>query len=144
VLRDEIRSRMVAAMKAGDSLEKGILKLTLGEIQTAEARAGADLSDVDAARLVRKLIKSNTESLDATNDAAIRAKLTREIAILDALLPKTLGVDEIVAALAPVRDAIVGAGNDGQATGIGMKHLEGTGASVTGGDVAAAVRALRG
>lgn len=143
MLRDEIRTRMVAAMKAGNALEKAVLKLALGEIQTVEARTGEDLSDEKAAGVLRKLIKSNRESLEATPDAEKRATLDREIAILDALLPKTLDPEEIVAALEPVKDALLAAGNDGQATGIAMKHLKAEGAAVTGKDVSAAVRAMR-
>ncbi len=143
MLRDEIRSRMVAAMKAGNALEKGVLKLALGEIQTAEARIGEDLPDEKAAGLLRKLIKSNTESLEASTDAEKRATLEQEIAILDALLPKTLDPEEIAAALEPVKEQILAAGNDGQATGVAMKHLKSSGAPVTGKDVSAAVRAMR-
>lgn len=143
MLRDEIRKQMIAAMKAGKTLEKGVLKLALGEIQTLEARTGEELSDDKAAGLLRKLIKSNTESLEATEDADKRATLEQEIAILDALLPKTLGPDEIAAALDAVKDAILAAGNDGQATGVAMKHLKAAGASVTGKDVSEAVRAIR-
>jgi hypothetical protein len=36
------------------------------------------------------------------------------------------------------------AGNDGQATGVAMKHLKSLGAEVNGKDVSAAVRQLRG
>jgi uncharacterized protein YqeY len=144
MLSDEIKRRMVAAMKAGQALEKGILKLALGEVQTAEARSGEALDDDKVAGILRKLIKSNRESLDASTDEAQRATLQQEIEVLDALLPKTLGADEIAAALEPVKDAILGAGNDGQATGIAMKHLKAEGAAVQGKDVAQAVRAMRG
>lgn len=143
MLRDEIRTRMVAAMKAGNALEKGVLKLALGEIQTVEARTGEDLSDEKAAGLLRKLIKSNSESMEASEDGEKRATLQQEIAILDSLLPKTLDVDEITAALEPVKDQVLDAGNDGQATGVAMKHLKASGAAVEGKDVNQAVRALR-
>ena len=64
--------------------------------------------------------------------------------MLNAYLPKSLGVAEIVAALAPVAEAVKAAGNDGQATGVAMKHLKTLGAVVNGKDVSAAVRQLRG
>jgi len=38
---------------------------------------------------------------------------------------------------------VLAAKNDGQATGVAMKHLKSSGASVTGQDVAQAVKALR-
>ena len=47
-------------------------------------------------------------------------------------------------ALAPVVDALKAAGNDGQATGVAMKHLKSVGAVVTGKEVTAAVKKLRG
>lgn len=70
-------------------------------------------------------------------------KLNKEIAILEALLPRTLGVDEIVAALASVESDIKAAGNDGQATGVAMKHLKPQGLVVEGKDVSAAVKQIR-
>jgi hypothetical protein len=59
------------------------------------------------------------------------------------MLSKTLGVPEMVAALAPVAGAIKAAGNDGQATGVAMKHLKSAGASVDGKTVAEAVKQIR-
>lgn len=143
MLKDEIRQRMVAATKAGERIEKDILKLALGEIQTVEARTGSALDDEAAGDIVRKLIKSNRESIDATADAEARARLEAEVAILDALLPRTLTTDEIVAALAPLQDAVLDAASDGQATGVAMKHLKAEGATVTGRDVSEAVRRMR-
>ena len=63
--------------------------------------------------------------------------------MLEELLPKTLDADGIVALLEPVRDAIRAAANDGQATGVAMKHLKTTGAAVQGKDVGDAVRRIR-
>jgi uncharacterized protein YqeY len=70
--------------------------------------------------------------------------LRQEIGVLSALLPKQLSVDDIVAALASEHDAIKAAKSDGQATGIAMKHLKSTGAAVSGNDVGAAVKQIRG
>jgi hypothetical protein len=64
--------------------------------------------------------------------------------VLTSLLPKGLDIAEIVAKLAPVADAIKAAGNDGQATGVAIKHLKAEGISAPGGDVSKAVKAIRG
>lgn len=142
MLVDEIKKRIQAAMKARNTLEKEILRVALGEIQTEEAR-GTEADDALATRILKKLIKSNRETLESATDAEQRAALEGEIAILQELLPRSLSVDEIAAALAPVVNGIRGAGNDGQATGIAMKHLKASGAEVDGKDVAQAVRNLR-
>jgi len=52
-------------------------------------------------------------------------------------------VEDIVSALAPVHAAIKAAGNEGQATGVAMKHLKSSGATVNGKDVAEAVKRVR-
>ncbi len=142
MLVDEIKKRITEAMKA-KSVDKEVLRVALGEIQTQEARTEKAFTDDEAMAVVRKLVKSNRETLDATTDATKRAELEREIVVLESLLPKTLSVDEIVAALAPVKDALVAAGNEGQATGVAMKHLKTTGSSAGGKDVAAAVKRMR-
>jgi uncharacterized protein len=143
MLIDEIKARMFKAMKAGNTVEKEILRVAVGEITTEAARDGRSGSDEEARAIVRKLIKSNEESLAMIDDEEKKPVLRQEIEILAAFLPKTLGVDEIAAALAPVAEAVKAAGNDGQATGVAMKHLKSTGAVVSGKDVSVAVKRLR-
>jgi hypothetical protein len=143
MLKEEIRARMIAAMKARSTVEKEILRVALGEISTEEARKGSDLDDAAVEKILRKLVKSNRETISATEKADDKATLEQEVVVLETLLPKTLGESEIVAALAEVKDDIVAAGNDGQATGIAMKLLKSKGAAVDGKTVSAAVRKLR-
>jgi uncharacterized protein YqeY len=143
-LVDQIKARMFQAMKAGNTVEKEILRVAMGEITTDAARPGKKGDDDEAQAILKKLVKSNEESLQASQDEAQKAQLRAEIEVLNTFLPKSLGVDEIVAALAPVAEAVKSAGNDGQATGVAMKHLKSLGAVVNGKDVSAAVRKLRG
>ena len=135
---------MNEALRAKDEVAKNIYRLAYSELQLASARSGKDASDDDAVAILKKLVKANEETFAVAVDAGQREALTREIELLAALLPKTLGVAEVVAALAPVVDAIKAAGNDGQATGVAMKHLKSTGASVDGKTAAAAVKQIRG
>lgn len=144
-LIDDIKGQVKDAMKSGDTVARDILRLALGEVQTAEARKAAPLSDEEVAAALRKLIKSNEETLGLSADNADRsAALKKEIEVLSSFLPKSLSVDDIVKALEPVKEAIVAAKADGQATGVAMKHLKTTGANVSGNDVGAAVKKLRG
>jgi len=145
MLVDDIKKRAAEAVKQGDSVARDVLRLALGEIQTAEARKNAALTDEDAATAIRKLVKSNEETLAAlAQDDARLPSLTREIEVLTALLPAQLTVAQIADALAAQAEAIKAAKNDGQATGIAMKHLKAAGASANGADVTAAVKQLRG
>jgi uncharacterized protein YqeY len=143
MLTDEIKTQMTRAMKDRDEVARNILSLARGEIQTAEARANRALRDDEAQAILRKLVKANEETLAVARDDTQAATLRKELSVLVALLPATLSVAQIVEALASQRDAIRTAKNDGQATGIAMKHLKSTGASVEGTTVAEAVKQLR-
>ena len=142
MLIGQLKERMRAALKARRTLEKEILGVALGELETVEARKGS-LSDEEGFAIIRKLVKSNRETIDASPTPEQKKTLEDEIAILEELLPKSLGAADIEAALAGVKDAIRGAGNDGQATGIAMKALKATSAVVDGKLVGEVVRKLR-
>ncbi len=139
---DEIKKRITQAMK-DKNVDKEILRVALGEIQTTEARNAKACTDQEALAVVRKLVSSDEETLLATVDAEQKRILVREIEVLSSLLPTSLTQEQIVVALEPVAVAIKSAGNDGQATGIAMKHLKGQGAVVGGKDVTAAVKQIR-
>ena len=139
----QIKKQVIEALKAKDSVAKDVLRVAQGDIELAATRQGKDLAEDQQQQIVRKLIKSNQETLAAVKDGDAAEKLRREITILEALLPKSLGVDEIVAALEPVVADIQAAGNDGQATGVAMKHLKPQGLAVEGKDVSQAVKQIR-
>lgn len=142
-LVDQIKARMFQAMKAGSIVEKEILRVAMGEITTDAARPGKKGDDEEAQGILKKLVKSNEESLAASQDEAQKATLRAEIEVLNAFLPKSLSADEIALALAPVAEQVKAAAGDGQATGVAMKHLKTLGAVVNGKDVSAAVQKLR-
>jgi uncharacterized protein YqeY len=144
MLLDEIKAAMFKAMKEGRTIEKEVLRVVLGEITTNAARPGMTGGDDEARAVIRKLIKSNEETLAASDEPTQRADLELEIRTLSQFLPPSLSVEEIVAALESVGDAIVSAGNEGQATGVAMKQLKASGAVVNGKDVSVAVKRMRG
>jgi uncharacterized protein YqeY len=143
MLVDELQSRIKQAMRDKDTLTRDVLRVALGDIQTAELRGGDAMSDEKAQGFVRKLVKSNQETIDLAKDPAVTDQLTREIEVLESLLPQTMSPDQIEAALAPVHNAIAAADNDGQAMGVAMKSLKSTGAVVEGRDVNAVVHRMR-
>jgi uncharacterized protein YqeY len=143
MLVDDIKAKVTQAVKEKNEVVRDVLRLALGEIQTAEARASATLGDAEVTDILRKLVKSNTETLAAVGDGPQAPALRLEIEVLSSLLPKRLTVPQLIEALASQRDAIRAAKNDGQATGVAMKHLKTTGAAFDGNDVSAAVKTLR-
>lgn len=142
MLVDDIKAAMFKAMKSGDTIAKEILRVAMGEITTEAARPGRKGNDEEVQAILRKLIKSNEETI-ASGGSTEQATLEREIEVLSNYLPKSLGEDEIVVALSSVAEAIRAAANDGQATGVAMKELKAKAAVVNGKDVSAAVKRIR-
>ncbi len=139
----ELKARIIVAMKAGNTQERNILKVVLGDLQSNETRKGAPLTVEECELTVRKIIKGVAETITLTADPEAKAALEAEKTIMETLLPKTATEAEITAALAPVTAAIRAAGNDGQATGVAMKQLKVAGLVVAGPMVAAVVKSLR-
>ena len=144
MLIDEIKNQVMQAMRDKDTQRRDLLKVVLGELQTAAARTGDAMDDEQAQQIIRKMVKSNHEMAELNKRPGVAEQMKAELEILESLLPKTLSVEEIIAALQPVADSVRAAGNDGQATGVAMKHLKSTGAVVEGKDVGVAVKQMRG
>jgi uncharacterized protein YqeY len=147
-LKDKVREKFDEVKRLGNREEKNLLSVILGDISTAEARSGKELADSDVEKLLRKLVESNTETLaqlrshNRPDDPQV-AVLEREITFLKTILPATLDATAIAKALEPVRADITSAKNEGQATGVAMKHLKAQGLKVLGQDVAVAVQTIR-
>jgi uncharacterized protein YqeY len=144
VVVDDIKALMTRARREKDDVARNVLGLALGEIQTAEARANRPLRDDEAVAVVRKLLKSNEETLSLATDASVSAALRHENAILSSLLPASLTAEAIESALAAVVESVRAAKSEGQAMGVAMKHLKSVQATADAPSVLAAIRNLRG
>ncbi len=139
MLIDQVKQRMFAAMKAGDTLEKEILRTAIGEV----TRTGDDPTDERMTSVLRKLVKSNQETLQSVTDPAQRQVLEREISVVETFLPRTLDAGQIQALLAPLADQIRAAAGPGPAMGVAMKFLKAQGALAESRDVQAALGEMR-
>ena len=139
MLIDQVKQQMFRAMKAGNVTEKEILRTAIGEV----TRTGDEATDERVLQVLRKLVKSNQETLGAVTDAAQRATLQEEIAILETLLPQSSSPEKIRELLEPVAAQIRAAAGPGPAMGIAMKFLKSSGAVVETRDVQSALAALR-
>lgn len=141
---DQIKSRMISAMKSGNTVERDIMRLIKGETDTENARTGKVITDEDVAKVIRKIVEANTETLKLMTEADSRRKLlNEELSILNDLMPKFLNKDEIIEKLTEKYDDIKNAKNDGQATGIAMKFFKERSILVNGNDVSSAVKQIR-
>ncbi len=143
MLLDTLKARITQAVKEKDETARDVLRLALGEVQTSEARNERPLKDEEVAAILKKLVKSNEETLGLAGEGERATTLRRENEILSSLLPKAMSPEQIVEALQSQVEAIKAAKADGQAMGVAMKHLKSVGATVEAADVTAAVKRIR-
>ena len=144
----DLQAKLQAAMKGHDNLARDVLRVILGEVSTRRARTGKEPGADEIHGIVRSLIVSYNETrkeLEQRGQTAHEAyeRLGRENVYHETLLPQTLYRAAIRAALEPIVTDLKGARNDGQATGLAIKHFKQKGLAVLGEDVAAAVKELR-
>ncbi|WP_165222345.1 GatB/YqeY domain-containing protein [Aquisphaera insulae] len=125
-----MRSQLKDAMKARDAARTGFLRywiagLTLG--------TGEEVSDDEAIKKMRGILKEAKGGPTTFTP--------EELDFLREWVPASLSTDQIVEALAPVRDQIKSAPKDGMAMGIAMKALAGK--PVESDDVKAVIAMLR-
>jgi uncharacterized protein YqeY len=147
-LLETLHTKLTEARKARNTMQMNALQVVLGDASMVEARTGKKATDDEIDKMIRKLVVGNNETMELLRQKGMTenpdyARRAEENTFLATLLPQTLSVDQIKAALAEVADAIKGAKNDGQATGTAMKHLKGKNLKVQGEDVTAAVKQLR-
>ena len=145
-LVEQIKTQMIAAMKGKRDVEKNILRLVMGEVQTLESRQNKSLTDENVYSIIRKLVQKNEETLELVQDDR-KDKLLAENEVLNTLLPKTLSQEEIEAWFLnhndPLFEMIRDARAEGQAIGIAMKALKADSQDVLGDDVKAVVVKIR-
>jgi uncharacterized protein YqeY len=139
MLIDQIKQRMFQAMKANQTLEKEVFRTVIGEV----TRSGDDPTDERVLSVIKKLVKSNQETLAAATDAEQRRALEREIELLNAFVPATPGPEQLQVLLAPTAAAIRAAAGPGPAMGIAMKFLKSANVTAEARDVQAAIAELR-
>jgi uncharacterized protein len=139
MLIDQLKQQMFSAMKANRKAEKEILRTAIGEV----TRTGDDPTDERVLATLKKLFKSNEETLKLATDAAQIEELKLELEVLRGFLPSTPNAEQLLELLAPVADTIRAAGGDGPAMGAAMKFLKAQAIAAEAPDVAQAVKRLR-
>lgn len=98
---DEVRSAMVAAMKAGDKERKAALSFLLSSLKNKAIDKRADLTEEEEGQVILKEIKQLKETIDMT--PADRTDLIEEaqkrLEVLEEYAPKMMSVEEITAVI---------------------------------------------
>lgn len=94
---DEVRSAMVAAMKAGEKERKDSLSMLLSALKNKAIDKREDLTEEEENEVVLKEIKQTKETLDLTpaDRTDIIDECTKRIAVYEEFAPHMLNEDEI-------------------------------------------------
>ena len=101
---DEVRSAMVAAMKAKDKDTKETLSALLAALKNKAIDKRADLTEEEEVQVILKEIKQTKETLEMTpaDRTDIIEECEKRIAVLEQYAPKMMDVAEIKAVIAGV------------------------------------------
>lgn len=94
---EEVRSAMVAAMKAGDKPTKESLSMLLAALKNKAIDKRADLTEEEEIQVVMKEIKQTKETLDMTpaERTDIIEECRKRLAVLENYAPKLMNEAEI-------------------------------------------------
>ncbi|HEY6097644.1 MAG TPA: GatB/YqeY domain-containing protein [Candidatus Deferrimicrobium sp.] len=123
-LKERIREDMRKAAKERDSLALSALRMAIAAIKNREIEVRGEIGDDAVAKLLGTMIKQRREAIDMYvkgNRPELAEKETKEIAVLEAYLPKGLSPAEVEAL---AREAVAAVGAKSQADlGRVMKEL---------------------
>ena len=97
-IKTQLNEAMKDAMRSGDTVRKGTVRMALAAIKQAEVDKRTDLDDLAVIALIQKEVKNRNEALEEATKAG-RNDLVEanqaEIAVLETFLPAAMPVDEL-------------------------------------------------
>ena len=127
-LSQRIDSDLKEAMRAKDATKLSVLRMLKSALKygaIAKSRAEAELSDAEAAQVIRKQVKQRQDSIESFEKGGrmeLAEKEREELSILNAYLPQAMSADD-VAKLVRETIAEIGATSKSQ-MGAVMKALQ--------------------
>jgi uncharacterized protein YqeY len=99
-LQKKLMEDLKQAMKAGDTVKRSVIRLTMAAIKNAEIAKQKALEDSDVLGVIAKEIRQRKESIEAFKlgkRPELVAQEEAEMAILEGYMPAQMSRDEIVA-----------------------------------------------
>jgi uncharacterized protein len=99
--QERLDSDLKEAMRAKDAATLGVLRMLKSALKYAaieKSGAEAELSDAEAAQVIRKQAKQRQDSIESFEKggrAELAAKEKKELSILNAYLPQAMSADEL-------------------------------------------------
>ena len=100
-LQERVDSDLKEAMRAKDTTKLSVLRMLKSALKygaIAKSGAEAELSDTEAAHVIRKQVKQRQDSIESFEKggrAELAEKEREELSILNAYLPQSMSADEL-------------------------------------------------
>ncbi|MCH4221171.1 MAG: GatB/YqeY domain-containing protein [Eggerthellaceae bacterium] len=97
---EEFKDQIKSAMKAHDKIRLSILRQVHGELKNIEINERRDISEADVTSMIKRMIKQTQETLEgsikAGNNQERTDTLTKQLEILNGLLPQQVSGQELI------------------------------------------------
>ena len=122
---EEVRSAMVAALKAGDKETKETLSMLLASLKNKAIDKHSDLTEEEEIQVIMKEIKQTKETLEMTpsDRTSIIEECEKRLAVLEMYAPKLMGESEIKDVISSTLEELGITEPTGKDKGNIMKHL---------------------
>ena len=108
-LKQKLTDDLKQAIKGGDKVRRGVIRLLMANIKNAEIARQADLDDGDILGIIAKEVRQHKESIEAFkqgNRDDLVAQEEAELAVLQEYLPQQVSREEIIAAARRIIDEV--------------------------------------
>jgi uncharacterized protein YqeY len=127
-LRDKIKNDLKDAMKSGDNITRGVLRLLNSDIKNEEIDQKRELEDGVIVEIIKRNVKRRKDSIKQYkkgNRADLADKEKKELVILEKYMPEQMGEEEIRSIVKKVISElkVVGASEFGRVMGAVMKEF---------------------
>ena len=141
-LKEKIKSDLKDAMKSGDTVARGVLRLLSSDIKNEEISSKKELADDDVLKILKKDIKRHKESIEQYKTGGredLVEQEEKELEILEKYMPEQMSEDEIRKIVSDVikKLEVTNVSDFGKVMGVAMKEI---GGSVDGNVVSGVVK----
>jgi uncharacterized protein YqeY len=99
---DRLKEDLKEAMRRGDAVAVGTIRMLISQMQYARIQAGKDLGEDEVLALLQRAVKTRRDSIEQFEKggrADLAAKERAEIGVVERYLPAALGTEEIAKAV---------------------------------------------
>ena len=141
MLEQEIKTRIIQAMKEKDTVTRDVLRVTCGECERAYPEKRDDNAFIVTIKKILKGIETSLDNIGETRPE-MQKQLLKEKDVLESFLPKAMTQEEIRKYITDKAIQVDAALGEGRCIGNVMKSLKADGLSVDSGVVKQAIYSI--